>query len=60
MKLKEYREAIKEGLPIFTVFMCGAIAQLIMGTSGSIILKLLLWVGLYFLASFLHDRLKVK
>jgi len=60
MKLKEYRKAIKESMPVFTVFMCGAIAQLIIGTNGSLILKLLLWVGLYFLASFLHDRLKVK
>jgi len=52
---KEYKQAIKENLPLFCVFILGAIAQLIMGTNISFILKLLSWCGLYLLVIKLHD-----
>ena len=55
MVSKEYKKAFQENLPIFCVFILGAIAQQIIGTNVSFILKLLAWCGLYLIAIKLHD-----
>jgi hypothetical protein len=53
----KYIQAIKETLPVFGAFMCGAIAQQVNNADVTLMLKLGVWAGLYMLALFLYERL---
>jgi hypothetical protein len=57
---KEYKQAFQDNLPIFCVFILGAIAQQIIITNISFVLKLLGWCGMYLIAIKLHDLLFVN
>jgi hypothetical protein len=52
---KLYKKLVMANLPIFSVFILGAIAQLIMGLDIYFISKLISWVGLYVIAINVHQ-----
>lgn len=56
MERNEWREAIKESLPVFSVFLLGALAQMIIDLPKiHFVWQLLIWCGLYMIAMRLHD-----
>jgi len=47
---------LETNIPVFIVFICGAIGELIMSTDISFFIQLILWCLMYTLALYLHER----
>ena len=55
MSFKEYKQEVIRTLPVFCVFILGAIAQLAVSNVSHLLLQFVMFTGAYLIAVWLHD-----